>query len=211
MATEPLTIDIIFQLMYISIGLVILGYILNWILGLKPEIMKEIRNNARNLQERLRQAQVLGDELLMFQLQQETMQLMKQMLKKQLAPMLIRCVIFLGIFAILSFNYGRYEYWFWVYFAFSLSFSLLAFGLRKLYLKITGKDTKKEKFTKELFDSFTKTQQELGSFHLSGQTEEIISNTSDSSKKSSDEIEEAESEEFQESGDSVSWKDRINN
>jgi len=211
MALEPLTTNIIFELMYISIGLVILGYILNWILGLKPEIMKEIRDNARNLQERLRQAQILGDELLMFQLQQETMTLMKQMLKKQLAPMLIRCVIFLGIFAILSFYYGRYEFWFWVYFAFSLSFSLLAFGLRKLYLKITGKETKREKFSKELFGTFTKTQQGIGSFHLSGQTQEDISNISDTSTQFSNEIEKKESNQSEESENSDSWKNRIKN
>jgi len=209
MALEPLTTDLIFELMYISIGLVILGYILNWILGLKPDIMREIRDNARNLQEQLRQAQILGDELLMFQLQQETMLLMKQMLKKQLAPMLIRCVIFLGIFALLSFYYGRYEFWFWVYFAFSLGFSLLAFGLRKVYLKLTGKESKKEKFSKELFGAFTKAPQEMGSFHVSSQPQEVSSNISDTSNQPSDEIEIKESNQTEESEDSDSWKNRI--
>ena len=211
MALEPLTTDLILELMYVSIGLVILGYILNWILGLKPDAMREIRDNARNLQERLRQAQILGDELLMFQLQQETMSLMKQMLKKQLAPMLIRCVIFLGIFALLSFYYGRYEFWFWVYFAFSLGFSLLAFGLRKVYLKLTGKESKKEKFSKELVGAFTKTPQEMGSFHVSSQPQEVSSNISGTSNQPSDEIEIKESNQTEDSEDSDSWKNRIEN
>ena len=207
MAIEPLTTDIILQLMWISIGLVLFGYVLNWILGLKPEIMREIRDKARNLQERLRQAQVLGDEHLMLQLQQETMSLMKQMLKKQLAPMGIRCAIFLGIFAILSFYFGKYEYWFWVYFAFSLSFSLLAFGIRKLYLKVTGKETKKERFTKELMGSLTGAQQGNGPFHLSSQIRDTSINISDSQNQP--EIEEQGSDKPESSEDSESWKDRL--
>ena len=209
MALE-LTTDIILQLMWISIGLVIFGYILNWILGLKPQVMKEIRDNARNLQERLRQAQVLGDELLMFQLQQETMDLMKQMLKKQLAPMAIRCVIFLGIFALLSFHFGNYEFWFWVYFAFSLGFSLLAFGIRKLFLKITGKESKREKFTKEFMGSFTKDQQRIGPFHLPSQIRDTSINLSDSQTQTSGGTEDQESGKSENSVDSESWKDRIN-
>jgi len=205
MALEPLTTDIILQLMWISIGLVIFGYILNWILGLKPEVMKKIRNDARNLQERLRQAQILGDETLMLQLQQETMLLMKNMLKKQLAPMAIRCVIFLGIFALLSFQFGMYEYWFWVYFAFSLGFSLLAFGIRKLFLKVTGKETKKDQF-RDLMGSLGGTQHGRDSFHVSSQTQNNFLETSDSQKLSSLET---ESQESKESANSESWKDKI--
>ena len=136
---------------------------------------------------------------------------MKQMLKKQLAPMLIRCVIFLGIFALLSFYYGRYEFWFWVYFAFSLGFSLLAFGLRKVYLKLTGKESKKEKFSKELVGAFTKTPQEMGSFHVSSQPQEVSSNISGTSNQPSDEIEIKESNQTEDSEDSDSWKNRIEN
>jgi hypothetical protein len=205
MALEPLTTDIILQLMWISIGLVIFGYILNWILGLKPEVMKKIRNDARNLQERLRQAQILGDETLMLQLQQETMLLMKNMLKKQLAPMAIRCVIFLGIFALLSFQFGMYEYWFWVYFAFSLGFSLLAFGIRKLFLKITGKESKKEQF-RDLMGSLGGTQQGMDSFHVSSQIRDTSLETSESQKLSSLETKDQEPDENK---DLESWKDRI--
>jgi hypothetical protein len=205
MALEPLTTEIIFQLMWISIGLVIFGYILNWILGLKPEIMKKIRDDARNLQERLRQAQILGDETLMLQLQQETMSLMKTMLKKQLAPMAIRCVIFLGIFALLSFYFGMYEYWFWVYFGFSLGFSLLAFGIRKLFLRVTGKASKKDQF-RDLMGSLGGTQQGMGPFHVSSQIENTSLESSDSQKLTSLETEIEEPDEKLNTG---SWKDKI--
>ena len=205
MALEPLTTEIIFQLMWISIGLVIFGYILNWILGLKPEVMKKIRDDGRNLQERLRQAQILGDQTLMLQLQQETMQLMKTMLKKQLAPMAIRCVIFLGIFALLSFQFGMYEYWFWVYFGFSLGFSLLAFGIRKLFLKLTGKESKKDQF-RDLMGSLGGTQQGMGSFHISSPIQDTTLENSDSKTLPSLETEGQEPDENEQTG---SWKDKI--
>ncbi len=205
MALEPLTTDIIFQLMWISIGLVLFGYILNWILGLKPDVMKKIRDDARNLQQRLRQAQILGDQTLMLQLQQETMQLMKTMLKKQLAPMAIRCVIFLGIFALLSFQFGMYEYWFWVYFGFSLGFSLLAFGIRKLVLKLTGKESKKDQF-RDLMGSLGGTQQGMGPFHVSSPIQDTTLENSDSQTLP---LVDMEAQEPDENEQTESWKDKI--
>jgi hypothetical protein len=192
MATEPITIEIIFELMYISIGLVIFGLILNKILGLKKSVMKELRENTKNLQERLIQAQVLGDARIIQELQVETMQLMKQMLKKQLLPMGIRCIIFLGIFFVISFFYGHYEYWFWIYFLWSLCFSLLSFGLTKLYKKVTGKEDKRKTFAKEIQSSF------------------FISNTSSETHNSFKNNHELKNEEDnQESERSDAWKDRI--
>ena len=200
MATEPITIEIIFELMYISMGLVIFGLILNKILGLKSSAMKELRYNAKNIQERLIQAQVLGDSRIIQELHVETMQLMKQMLKKQLLPMGIRCVIFLGIFFVISFFYGHYEYWFWIYFLWSLSFSLLSFGLTKLYKKVTGKEDKRKTFAKELMSTISPGQQ--SSF--------FISSTSSETLNSSKNNHELKSEgDNQESKRSNAWKDRI--
>ncbi|MFX0070257.1 MAG: hypothetical protein ACFFAO_04120 [Candidatus Hermodarchaeota archaeon] len=208
MALEPLTIDIIFELMYISIGLVLLGLLLNWILGLKPELMREIRDNARNLQERLQQAQILGDQQLMMQLQQETMMLMKKMLKKQLAPMAIRCVIFLGIFALLSFHYGKYEYWFWVYFGFSLTFSLLSFGLRKAYLKITGKESKRQKFAKEMMGTISPSGLGESQIHI---PHSFQSSSETFSSAENQNIGEETEVDLDQNEDSDSWKERIKN
>lgn len=199
MALEPITTDIIFELMYISLGLVIFGMILNKILGLKSSVMKEIRDDAKNLQERLKQAQVLGDPRIMQELQVETMQLMKQMLKKQFLPMGIRCIIFLGIFFILSFYYGGYEYWYWVYFLWSLGFSLSVFGLTKAYKKVTGKEGEKKSLAKEIAAS------------LGQRSSYFISNVSSIETQDSqiDDHTSKNDEENQESEESDAWKDRL--
>lgn len=199
MALEPITTEIIFELMYISLGLSIFGLILNKILGLKSSVMKEIRNDAKNLQDRLKQAQVLGDPRIMQELQAETMQLMKQMLKKQFLPMGIRCIIFLGIFFVLSFNYGGYEYWYWVYFLWSLGFSLSVFGLTKAYKKVTGKEEEKKSLAKEIAAS------------LGQRSSYFISNVSSVETQDSqiDDHASKSDEENQESEESDSWKDRL--
>jgi hypothetical protein len=186
--------------MYISLGLSIFGLILNKILGLKSSVMKEIRVDAKNLQDRLKQAQVLGDPRIMQELQAETMQLMKQMLKKQFLPMGIRCIIFLGIFFILSF-YGGYEYWYWVYFLWSLGFSLSVFGLTKAYKKVTGKEEEKKSLAKEIAAS------------LGQRSSYFISNVSSIETQDSqiDDHTSKNDEENQESEESDSWKDRLQN
>ncbi|MHA1468718.1 MAG: hypothetical protein ACTSP6_11675 [Promethearchaeota archaeon] len=201
MALEPITTEIIFELMYISLGLSIFGLILNKILGLKSSVMKEIRNDAKNLQDRLKQAQVLGDPRIMQELQAETMQLMKQMLKKQFLPMGIRCIIFLGIFFILSFYYGGYEYWYWVYFLWSLGFSLSVFGLTKAYKKVTGKEEEKKSLAKEIAAS------------LGQRSSYFISNVSSIETQDSqiDDQTSKNDEENQEPEESDSWKDRLQN
>ena len=201
MALEPITTEIIFELMYISLGLSIFGLILNKILGLKSSVMKEIRVDAKNLQDRLKQAQVLGDPRIMQELQAETMQLMKQMLKKQFLPMGIRCIIFLGIFFILSFYYGGYEYWYWVYFLWSLGFSLSVFGLTKAYKKVTGKEDEKKSLAKEIAAS------------LGQRSSYFISNVSSIETQDSqiDDHTSKNDEENQESEESDSWKDRLQN
>ncbi len=194
---EPLTTEIIFELMYISMGLTIFGLILNRILGLRSSVMKGLRVKAKNIQERIKQAQVLGDQQLSRELQLETMQLMKQMMKKQFLPMCIRCIIFLGIFFFLSLIYGQYEFWVWIYFLWSLTFSLTAFGLTKLYKKVTGKEDKKKAFAKEILDFGSPFQQ--SSFYATNiKSKELLDSPSP-------EVEEDNVESEREDA----WKDRI--
>lgn len=135
-------IDIIFQIILVSFGMVLLSFILNKILGLKQETAVEIREKTLNLQERMQTAQALKDNKMMLELQMEMKELMTVMLKKQLIPLSIRCVIFLIIFSILGVIYGQYEFWYWTYFLSSLTISLITYGLRKLYRKATGKEQK---------------------------------------------------------------------
>lgn len=146
---------IIIQIMFITIGMLIVGMILNRLLGLRKENLKALREQAQNMQDRMRNAQLLGDPQLLMQLQQESMIFMKKMMKKQLIPMCVRCVIFIGIFAILGLIYGEYTNllpfpfifgsgWVSVYFIFSITFSLSIYGIKRLYRKLTGKETKSQ-------------------------------------------------------------------
>ncbi len=135
-------IEIIFQIVLIALGMVILSLVLNKIMGLKQDTALELRQKTMNLQERMQTAQALQDARMMLELQAEMKELMSMMLKKQLIPLSIRCVIFLGIFSVLGFIYGQYAYWYWTYLISSLSFSLIWYGIRKLYYKATGKEQK---------------------------------------------------------------------
>ncbi len=202
---EPLTNEIILQLMFVALFMVFFGMLLNWILGLKPSKMKELRKKAKNLRERFHQAQILGDALLIQQLNLETMQLMKVMLKKQLLPLGIRCVIFLGIFIVIGMIFGQYEFWFWIYFLFSLIFGMSAMGIRYLYKKATGKEDKRKLFAKEIMGSILPSKQ--GSLiHLPGQPD------SSEALNSLDTQEESKSDkESKESDKTDAWKDRIQN
>ena len=198
---EPLTIDIVYELMFISFALVLFGLLLNKILGVKPSKMKEIRDKAKNLQERVRQAEILGDTVLMQQLQVETMTLMKTMFKKQLVPMCIRCIIFIGIYFVMLMVYGQYEYWFWIYFLFSFGFSMAAFGLRYLYKRITKKEDKRKQFSKEIMELiYPKSQIQTAGLSLTGHTDAEFQTPSTSEETTDD-----SSEEQKQDG----WKDKL--
>lgn len=160
-------IIVIIQIMFITLGMIILGMILNHFLGLKKENLKEMRNKALNLQERMRNAQLIGDYQLMTQLQRESVKFMKLMTKKQLVPMCLRCLIFIGIFALLGFIYSDYNTgllpfpllifgsgWVAFYLIFSLYFSLVIFGIKRL----TGIGTKTQGSLREIMAIVSPTQ-----------------------------------------------------
>lgn len=158
--------------MFISIGMVALGLILNKFLGINLQSARELRDKALNIQERMRTAQATGNAQEMFAMQQESTALMKQMMKKQLIPSCIRCVVFLGIFALIGVFYINYasgilpfeipllgDGWIAVYFLFSIGFSLLIWGVKKLYRKLTGKVDARSKISKEILQVLTPTSQ----------------------------------------------------
>ena len=151
--------EIYLQLFLVAMGMVMLSLLLNKILGITPEIMKEIRDKSLNLQERMKNAQMLGDTRLMGELQRETMQIMKLMAKKQLIPLCLRCFIFIGLFAVLNLFYGVYDAasgfffgggWFLYYFLLAMAFSLSLYGVKRAYRKATGKEDKRSSFMKEM-------------------------------------------------------------
>ncbi|MBY8980521.1 MAG: DUF106 domain-containing protein [Candidatus Lokiarchaeota archaeon] len=154
--------EIIIQIMLITLAMVGLSEILNRFMGLNMGTAKELREKSKNLQERMKTARLTGNSQEMFELQQESMVLTKLMMKKQMIPSCIRCVIFMGIFGLVGGIYAPYgnflpfpilifgSNWFAVYILFSFSFSLILYGLKRLYRKLTGKEDKRKKASKEI-------------------------------------------------------------
>ena len=149
--------EIIIQIMLITIGMVGLSELLNRILGLNMGAARELREKSQNLQERMRTARLTGNPQEMIELQQESMELSKTMLKKQMLPSCVRCAIFMGIFALIGGLYANYAEgllpfpilffgsgWFAIYFLFSISFSLILYGFKRIYRKLTGKQVKRK-------------------------------------------------------------------
>lgn len=142
---------IILQIFFITLGMVSFSMILNKLMGLDPKSAKEIRERAKNLQDRMRNAQLTADREQLYSLQQESMHLYKEMMKKQLLPSCVRCFIFWGIFAIIGVFYNPYgalldfpilffgDGWVAVYFLFSIGISLLIYLIKRIYRKVTGK------------------------------------------------------------------------
>jgi len=168
--------DIILQIMFITIGMVVVGMILNKIFGLNAEKIKEMREKALNVQERMKTIQLTGDRQQMLEIQRESMQITKEMMKKQLVPTCIRCIIFLGIFAIIGFIYADYssgllpfpilifgDGWVAIYFLFSIAFSLIIWGVKKLYKKFTGKEDTMRRASREITGILSPVSGEWGS------------------------------------------------
>lgn len=143
---------IILQIFFITLGMFLIGLLFNHFFGLNREEMSKLQEKARNIQERMKNAQLIGDPQMMQQIQSESMELTKDMMKKQMVPLCVRCVIFLGIFALLGLIYAPYnsgllpfkvplfgDGWVAIYILFSLSFSLIYFVSKYIYRKVTGK------------------------------------------------------------------------
>jgi hypothetical protein len=119
------------------------------------EAARELREKSKNLQERMGTARLTGNPQEMLELQKESIELSKQMLKKQLVPSCVRCIIFFGIFGVIGVLYADHAEgllpfpilfgtgWFTVYFLFSIAFSLIIYGFKRLYRKLTGKEVKR--------------------------------------------------------------------
>lgn len=163
--------EIILQIFFITVGIFFFSMILNKVLGLSPEFMRKFKEKSLNLQERMKNAETFGDQRMMKELQVETIQLMKEMTKKQLIPMTFRCFIFIGILFVLGLIYADYETgllpfpilifgdgWFAIYFLFAISLSLIMLVIKLAYRKITGKEKKKKGFSREVMQMMGPTQ-----------------------------------------------------
>ena len=206
-------VAVILQILLTTIGMIILGMVLNKVLGLSKDKMKEFRKKALNIQDRMRNAQAVGDIRIMAQLQRESMQFTKQIMIKQFVPLCLRCVIFIGIFGILGFIYAEYSTgllpfpilifgngWVALYFIFSISISLIIYGVKRLYKK-TGSTQGK---LREVMEMVSPTQSLSGSsFQISDITPSKLSRITTVGTNMTSNTEE-ESREKPES-----WKDRI--
>lgn len=150
--------EIIIEIMFITIAMIGVGEILNRILGVNTGAVRDIQEKAKNLRERMRTAQLTGNAQIMLELQRESMELTKIMIKKQMIPSCVRCLIFGGIFVVIGTVYAGYAEgllpfpilifgsgWWAVYLLFAITFSLILYGFKRLYRKLTGKEVKRNK------------------------------------------------------------------
>ncbi len=207
-------VEIIIQIMFITLAMVGLSEILNRVMGLNMDAAREIREKSRNLQERMKTARLTGNSQEMRELQQESMELTKLMMKKQTIPCCVRCFIFIGLFALIGGIYASYAEgllpfpilflgtgWFAVYFLFSISFSLILYGIKRLYRKLTGKEDKRKKASKEILGVLSpESGSQLGNLQL---TRPIPNRTP------RDDDADGEQEDSNRQLNSNSWKDRI--
>jgi len=150
--------EIIIGIMFITLAMIGVGELLNKIMGVNADAARELREKSKSLQVRMKTAQLTGDSQIMYELQRESMELTKIMMKKQMIPSCVRCFIFMGMFAVIGTIYAGYAEgllpfpilifgsgWFAVYFLFSITFSLILYGIKRLYRKLTGKEVKRNK------------------------------------------------------------------
>jgi len=150
--------EIILGIMLITLVMVGVGAILNRFMGVNTDAVRDIQKKLKILRERMRTAQLTGNAQKMLDLQRESMELTKLVMKKQIIPSCIRCLIFIGIYAVLVVVYAEYAEgllpfpilffgtgWLGVYFLFSITFSLILYGFKRLYRKLTGKEVKRVK------------------------------------------------------------------
>jgi uncharacterized membrane protein (DUF106 family) len=160
---EGLHLDVWLQILLISLGISIFSQLLNKIMKLDPQHMKATQARMQELSRELNASRGVGEINSQVaagkptrsyeEINQELMVLMKKMAKEQFLPMILRCGIFWGIFALLGAFYGQYEKgvvpfevlffgsgWIGAYVMFSFIISISIFGLQKLYKKLTHQE-----------------------------------------------------------------------
>ncbi|MFX0005765.1 MAG: EMC3/TMCO1 family protein [Promethearchaeota archaeon] len=136
---------VVIQIIFLTLGMIALGLVLNHYLGLTKETLQDMRKRAVNFRERLKNAQLMGDYQQMAQIQQESTQFMKLMMKKQMIPLCLRCIVFIGIFMVLGLIYADYTSgllpfpilifgsgWVAIYLIFSVFFSFFIWLVKRL-------------------------------------------------------------------------------
>jgi len=133
----------------ITLGMMLLSQFLNKKFGISMANQRATQARMQELQQQLMQAQ-RGDPEEARRLQQESMLIMNQMMKKQLLPSLFRCVIFWVFFFILNAVFAGIEFFtvdilifgkgvVAIYFLYSIGISLLIFLIKYINKKVHPK------------------------------------------------------------------------
>ncbi|MBY9007072.1 MAG: hypothetical protein KGD63_09955 [Candidatus Lokiarchaeota archaeon] len=207
MSTE--TTFIILQIMFITLGLVVFSKFFNKFFGLTGKDMKKYREKARNLQERFNNVRIIGDGQMLMQIQTDIKLLTKQMMKRSLLPMCLRCILFIVIIAVLWAVYAPYRSgllpfslwflgsgWFAIYFLFSIGFSLLIYVITKIYKKKIGKEEKSSNFLREIMGMMGPGPNIKSGIQNIQHSSDLLSNSSESKDDIDDSTE-------------SSWKERL--
>jgi uncharacterized membrane protein (DUF106 family) len=141
--------EIILQIIGFSIFMVILSMIMNKKYMLSQEAMMAQQERMQMLQEKLMKAQRFNNIELFQEAQAELANEMKELMRKQMIPMCVRTLVFLGMFGLLGLLYGQYDSifpfpilffgkgWAAVYILTSLGLSLLIALFKKIFKKGT--------------------------------------------------------------------------
>jgi uncharacterized membrane protein (DUF106 family) len=132
--------DVILQIIFISIGMVLLSQWFQKRFSLPRETQMHLQERLQNIQNEMRVSQ--SNPRQMQSLQNEMMEIMRTIMKKQMAPMCARSILFLGIWGLLGLLYGQYDEvipfwfifgrgWFALYFLVSIILSIIIALIKK--------------------------------------------------------------------------------
>ena len=143
--------EIILQVIIITIVVYFARMAFNKFFGLSGSERRDLMQKSMDLQKNLNEA--MGDPNEVERLQKEAMELMQQMLKKQMIPMCISCITFLVLWAILGIVYMDFsansgllpfpvlffgDGWEGLYVLTSFSLVGISFLIRYIYKKAKG-------------------------------------------------------------------------
>lgn len=137
MLFEVASANIKWEILGITFLMMLLSQLFRKKFSVSREGQMELQTKTKEIQDELKLAQAQGDQQKVAKLYAEMTSLMKDMMKNQLLPMIIRSVVFLGIFGLLRMFYGKYDNiigglnWWWTYFIFSLTLSIVVGLIRK--------------------------------------------------------------------------------
>ncbi|MHA1897832.1 MAG: EMC3/TMCO1 family protein, partial [Promethearchaeota archaeon] len=160
------------ELLVYTLIITIISQLFNKKYGLTMSQQLKMQEQVRTLQQRMSDAQRNANPEELRRIQQEMMQISKDMMMKTMLPSLVRCAFFWIVYAILNYYYKNVSFnglsFFWIYFLYSLGIGLIFWLITKKFGK---KDKEKED---ELLLEQEYNKHMKGSIDFSGLKPEII-------------------------------------